>query len=54
MIAGSTPEIIYFDAAAATLIKTAIEHLLLSARAYHECQRVACTIADLSVEATTC
>jgi len=34
------------------LLKTAIEHSRLSARAYHKIQRVARTIADLNAEAT--
>jgi magnesium chelatase family protein len=45
-------EIVNFDDDAATLLKTAIEHSRLSARAYHKIQRVAHTIADLNAEAT--
>ncbi|MGA1021519.1 MAG: YifB family Mg chelatase-like AAA ATPase [Candidatus Puniceispirillaceae bacterium] len=45
-------EIINFDDDAALLLKTAIEHSRLSARAYHKIQRVARTIADLNAEAT--
>ena len=45
-------EIVNFDDDAATLLKTAIEHSRLSARAYHKIQRVARTIADLNAEAT--
>jgi magnesium chelatase family protein len=43
-------DIINFDEDAALLLKTVVEQSHLSARAYHEIQRVARTIVDLNAE----